>query len=332
MDFVNTRSLGKGEKLFHERDSSPEVYFLRVGTLLILKGELLIGQVKAPNFVGEIGPILNTNRSTTVIAKTPASLDVYDGRQMMAKLSLQSELGVKFFRSLIERFEMIRNRVDEYQYQILAECLKILAVHASEKKIAEKKLEFSDIKNVRREMEVALEQTMTRKDAAEDFATLQRLAKQHAVPEKYGQSVATRFRSFAPIDLKPFKTPKSEMFSDFKTGAQSVAEKIIVLTRHLTDFQTLGLNRPEMEITLIEETMPFQTRMQILKELMLSTYAKGSLDDFKRHVTEFDRAIKTLTEDQAQPDMPLGSIAKKFNLDQPYMKSLQAKWKEFLMK
>lgn len=332
MDFVKTRSLSKGEKLFHERDSSNEVFYLRVGTLLILKGEILIGQIKPPNFVGELGPVLNMPRSTTLIAKTAASLDVYDGKEMMAKLTIQNEMGTKFLRSLSERFEMVRERVNDYQYQILIECLKILAVHISEKKIVEKKLEFSDIKSVRREVEISLDQVLTRKDAVEDFAALHKMAKQYGVQDKFEKGIATRFRSFTPIDLKPYKIPRFDTFLDFRAAAQNIAEKTVALTKHLTEYQGLGLSRMDSEITLIEETMPFAVREQILKELMLATYAKGSLDDFKRQVTEFDRAVKALAEEPGHADMPLGPVAKKFALDQPYFKTLQTKWKEFLMK
>lgn len=332
MEFVKTRSLSKGEKLFHEKDMSPEVFFLRVGTLLVLKGEILIGQVKPPSFVGEMGPVLNMPRSTTIIAKSAASLDVYDGREMMAKLTIQSEMGMKFLRSLSERFDMMRERVNDYQYQFLMECMKILAILISEKKIVDKKLQFTDIKNVRREVEVMLDQTMTRKDAVEDYAALHKMAKQHGVLEKFEQGISTRFRAFELVDLKPFKLPRPDTFSDFRAGSQSIAEKIVTLTRCLTEFQSLGLSRLESEITLIEETMPFPAREQILKELMLSVYAKGSLDDFKRQVTEFDRSVKALVEETGHADMPLGPIAKKFNLAEPYFKSLQTKWKEFLMK
>ncbi len=332
MDFVKTRSLSKGEKLFHEKDTSTDVFFLRVGTLLVLKGEILIGQVKPPTFVGEMGPVLNMPRATTIIAKTAASLDVYDGREMMAKLTIQNEMGTKFLRSLSERFEMVRDRVSEYQYQYLMECMKILAILISEKKIVDKKLEFTDIKNIRREVELMLGQSMARKDAVEDCAVLHKMAKQHGVSDKFEQSISARFRTFELIDLKPFKLPRSDSFLDFRSGAQSIAEKIVILTRCLTEFQNLGLSRLESEITLIEETMPFPAREQILKELMLSVYAKGSLDDFKRQVTEFDRAVKSLVEETGHTDMPLGPIAKKFNLDEPYFKSLQTKWKEFLMK
>lgn len=332
MEFTKTRSLAAGEKLFHEKSASAEVYYLRVGTLLILKGEILIGQVKPPAYVGELGPVLNMPRSTTVIAKTAASLDVYDGRELMAKLTLQSDMGIKFLRSLGDRFEMLRDRVNEYQYQVLDECLKIMSVHLSEKKIAEKRMGFADIKLVRREIEVALQQVMSRKDVVEDHAALYRMAKQHGVKDKFEAGVATRFRTWAPMDMKPYKIPRIETFSDFRTAAQNIAQKIVELTAVLAEYQKLGLSHLESEVIVMEETLPFKAREQILKELMLATYAKGSLDDFRRSVTEFDRAIKSLAEESGKSDMPLGSVAKKFSLEQPYMQALQAKWKEFLMK
>lgn len=332
MDFVKTRSVGKGEKLFREREMSTEVYFLRVGTLLILKGEILVGQLKPTCFVGGLGPVLNLPRSATVLAKTPASLDVYDCREMMAKLTVQSDLGVKFLRSLSERFDMMREKVDDYQYQVLAECLKILSVLISEKKVVEKKMEFSDIKLIRRELEVTLGQTITRKDAVEDYAGLNKMAKQYGVTDKFEKGMATRFKSFTPIDLKPYKIPRLETYPDFKSAAQNIAQKTIELLRRITELHALGLPRPESEMILIEEAMPFAMREQILKELMLGKYAKGSLDEFKRSVTEFDRTVKALAEEQGHSDMALGSVARHFGLDEPYIRSLQTKWKEFLMK
>ncbi len=329
----NTRSLEKGEKLFHERDASREIYFLRVGTLLLFKGDILIGQVQAPSFVGEIGPILNVSRSSTMIAKTPVSLDVFDGKELVGKLSLRSDLGEKLVKSLAERFEMIRDRLNEYQYAILGECLKILALMISEKKVSDRSMNFSDIKAVRREMEVALDQMIMRKDGIEDYAVLIKMAKQYGLKEKYELALKNRFASFQPIDLKPYRRIPLDATSDFKQVAQLYAEKILVLTRYLADFHSLGLGQLESEIVLIEEALPFNAREQIMKELLLGKYAHGSLDDFRRQITEFDRTIKALCEESGRgAELPLAPIAKKFNLEQEYIKALQAKWKEYLAK
>lgn len=332
MDFTKTRTLDRGERLFREREPSDDVYFLRIGTLLVVKGETLIGQIVSPSFVGELGPILNSPRTTSVIAKTPCSLDLYDGQALMGKLTLQSDLGCKFLRSISERYEMVRDRVGEYQNLVVFECMRILSVHMSEQKVADKKLDFSDIKNVRRDIEVMLEQMIGRKDAVEDLNTLFKVAQQYGVKDKFKNDMTVRFRAFQPLDLKQFKIQRVESYPDFRSAAQFIADKIVVLTRYIADFQTMGLAQLESEARLVEESIPFQDRVHILKQLVLSKYSHGSLDEFKRLMTDFDRTVKLIAEEPGYETQPISPLAKKFNLDVQYVQSLQTKWKEFLMK
>ncbi len=332
MEFVKTRSLNQGEKLFRERDSSREIYHLRVGVLLMLKGDLIVGQVKAPAFVGEVGSILGLQRGTTVIAKTSSSVDIYDAAEMMAKLTTQSDLGSKFIHNLVERFDMLRDRAHEYQYLALDECKKILSVLISEKKVEERKLSFSDMKGVRRDVELLIDQVVTRNSGSEDFAAMQQMAKKHNVADKFQDGLNKRFRALTFHDLKAQKIPRVDTFQDFKTAANFICEKIALMLKYVADYQMLGLSHLESELVMMEETLPFAAREQILKEQLLSVYAKGSLDDFKRQVTEFDRAVKTLTEDTGRTDLPLAPLARKFGLGDAYMKSLQTKWMEFIKK
>lgn len=332
MDFVKTRSLSQGEKLFREREPSREIYYLRVGTLLMLKGDLIIGQIKPPAFVGELGPVQNLPRSTTVMAKTAVSVDVYDSAEMLAKLTIQSDLGTKFISSLVDRFEMLRDRTFEHQYLVIVECKKILSVLMSERKVEDQKLGYGEMKNVRRDVEVLIDQVITKKDALEDFDKLQQLARRHLVLDKFDTDIKKRFKSVTFHDLKPMRLPRVDTFTDFKTAAQFIADKISLCLRYIGEYQSLGLSHLESELVLMEETLPFAAREQILKEQLLSVYAKGSLDDFKRQVTEFDRAMKALAEDRGTSDLPLAPIARKFGLDEAYMKALQAKWKDYLKK
>ncbi|MBI4179908.1 cyclic nucleotide-binding domain-containing protein [bacterium] len=330
MDLARSRSLGQGEKLCKEGDPSAELYWIRTGTILILKGSVIVGQVGALSFVGEIGVVLGQPRSMTLIAKTPCVLDIYDGGSFMAKLSLNSDHGVKFLRGLSERFELIRNRVTEYHNAFLDECLKILAVLISEKKMTEKKLQFTDMKNIRRDVEVMLAQNLTRRDAVEDFSNLHKAARSTGVSDKFQAGVTNRFKSFAPMDLKTFRVQRPETFPDLQTAARDVVRKILDMSDQLVACQSLGMARLESELILIEETLPFDAREQILKELMLGKYAKGSLDDFRRQITEFDRSVKALAEEPGHKNMPLASVAKRFELDREYIGRLQDKWKEYL--
>ena len=60
-------------------------------------------------------------------------------------------------------------------------------------------------------------------------------------------------------------------------------------------------------------------------------FAEMVIEVMQRHVTDFDRAVKLLSEEPGYETQPLSPLAKKFNLDVQYVQALQKKWKEFLM-
>lgn len=320
---MNTRGLVRGELLFYEGDPSRDIFVLNIGTLLVLKGSIVICELHPPSFIGELGCIMNASRSTTVIAKTPAALDVHSGKDFTGSLTLESEQGMEFLEGLVRRFEATRERVNEYQYRIISECLAILAVLIAEKQIAETQAIPSEIKKIRPGIAAALGQLIRNDDAVEDFAVLKRTAEKHGLKPKFDAALFSQFRSFTPLDLSSFKAAPLNTYVNFKIAAADIAEKIIVLTRYLADFQALELMPVNARIAHAERSLPFEVREQCLREIFLGTRKNHPRDEFKAVQEEFNTALKLFKSDEKHPARSLFPISRTFEIDRPYLKSLQ---------
>ncbi|OGH58987.1 MAG: hypothetical protein A3G34_05675 [Candidatus Lindowbacteria bacterium RIFCSPLOWO2_12_FULL_62_27] len=323
---LNTRKVSKGDTVLREGDRTGEVYHLREGSLLVLKGDTIIGQVKAPTFIGELSVALNRPRSTTVIARTDATLDIYDGKTLLEKLTLQSDMGFQLIGTLVNRFEMTKQRINEYQQAIIKEYVNLLATLIAENKIKADRLPFTEAKKLRRDNEMMLDGLLSHKDAYEDYNTMMRLAAEKKTEEEFKKRAATRFRSFAPVNLKTFKIPSASSFLSLKEGIVKIGNEIAVLSRYLAGFQAMDVGCVESEMTLMEESVPFAGREQMLREILLAD--KTSIEDIQKRRKDFDLEVKGMAASADRDGTPLAPVAKRFGLDVEYAKQLRKKWKE----
>lgn len=332
MTTATVRSLAKGEILMHEMDTSQEAYGIQSGVLLVLKGDIIIGEVRPPGFVGEIGVILNKPRSTTVIARTAAVLDVFDLKKMLEDIQLESKTGIKFLKSLTDRLEMTRAKVEELQHLILKECAKKLAFLISEKRVKGRDVPFPAYQQLCHDVEVSIDQDLSHDDAIEDLEILHSIARRNEVDGPFVERMSTRFRSFTPIDLGPYAVPRLDTFLNFRDAAKSIAEHIVVLTRYLADYHTLGLSHIDSDISVIEEVLPLVQRQHLLKELLHEHKAKSDPETCSRQMREFDLAMQDIIASPNPQDQPLFPVAKRFGIGQTYIRALQMEWKNHLVR
>lgn len=320
---MDTLKLGRGVKLFFEGDPSKDIFFLTSGTLLVMKGAVQICELTTPAMIGELGCILNAPRSTTVFAKTPAELTVKDGKEMLSRLKLESGDGIKILEGMAKRFDLTRTFVIEYQHKIINECMKILAVLIAEKQVEEKDLKPSVVKKLRSDAEIILARGIHREDPAEDLKSLKTDADKYRVKKRFDAVLAGQFRSFTPLDLEPFNLPSLKAYLNFKTATEDIARKIVVLTRYLADFQTLDIPAMDTQIIQIEKNLPFGARARLLREIVASGRNAANPEDVKR-AAEFEAAIDSFTADPGHASRSLLPVAKCFDADPSYVRSLQA--------
>ncbi len=319
---IRTMSVSRGQKLIKEGSPSAEIFFVLNGSLLVLKGDILIGEVQAPSFTGELGPLLARPRSTTMIARQEAAVDVYLAQDLFSKLTLQNEWGNKFINTLIHRLGMTKKRVEDYQRLTIDHYVTLLAHLMADHRVAEEGFAPADIRRLRQEYEISLSAMLTHRDVQDDHATIFRLARQNGVEEKFKSQVSTRFRSFAPLDLSPFRVPRLEAALNFREAAKSLAEQIVILTRYLADFQTMDIDRLDSEIPVIDSVLPFSSRADVLH-----TAARDRLKD---RMGDLEKDLHAMAERPDRDNLPLSNLAKQFGLDLVYRQQLREKWKGFV--
>ena len=104
-------SLKRGDYLMKEGEMSTEIYFLKEGSLKVVKqsssgAEILVTTLKAGEMLGELGVLLRKKRSASVFASEDSIVITIPKEKFEAHLSAQP----KWFRIL---FETISNRLEE---------------------------------------------------------------------------------------------------------------------------------------------------------------------------------------------------------------------------
>ena len=106
---MRERRLGEGDVLAAEGARGTEMYFVRSGTLAIVKGitggvEQVVAKIGPGEFVGEMALFDRRPRSATIRAETDADLLVLDRRAVQALINMSPAAAAAFLRALSEEF------------------------------------------------------------------------------------------------------------------------------------------------------------------------------------------------------------------------------------
>ena len=106
---MRERHLRAGQVLAKEGARGTEMYFIREGTLAIVKGvtggiEQVVAQVGAGEFVGEMALFDRRPRSATIRAETEVQLLVLDRNAVAVLVNVNPATAAAFLRALSEEF------------------------------------------------------------------------------------------------------------------------------------------------------------------------------------------------------------------------------------
>jgi CRP-like cAMP-binding protein len=106
---MRERHLRAGQILAKEGARGTEMYFIRKGTLAIVKGvtggiEQVVAQIGAGEFVGEMALFDRRPRSATIRAETEAELLVLDRNAVQVLVNINPATAAAFLRALSEEF------------------------------------------------------------------------------------------------------------------------------------------------------------------------------------------------------------------------------------
>ena len=109
---MRERRLRAGQVLAKEGARGTEMYFVRTGTLAIVKGvtggtggiEQIVARIGAGEFVGEMALFDRRPRSATIRAETEAELLVLDRKAVQVLVSMSPAAAAAFLRAISEEF------------------------------------------------------------------------------------------------------------------------------------------------------------------------------------------------------------------------------------
>ena len=106
---MRERHLRPGQVLAKEGARGSEMYFIRAGTLAIVKGvtggiEQVVARVGTGEFVGEMALFDRRPRSATIRAETDVELLVLDRKAVQLLVNLSPATAAAFLRALSEEF------------------------------------------------------------------------------------------------------------------------------------------------------------------------------------------------------------------------------------
>lgn len=109
---MRERRLRAGQVLAKEGARGTEMYFVRTGTLAIVKGvtggiggiEQIVARIRAGEFVGEMALFDRRPRSATIRAETDAQLFVLDRKAVQVLVNMSPAAAAAFLRALSEEF------------------------------------------------------------------------------------------------------------------------------------------------------------------------------------------------------------------------------------
>jgi CRP-like cAMP-binding protein len=106
---MRERRLREGQVLAKEGARGTEMYFVRAGSLAIVKGitggvEQVVARIGAGEFVGEMALFDRRPRSATIRAESAAELLVLDRRAVQVLVNMSPAVAAAFLRALSEEF------------------------------------------------------------------------------------------------------------------------------------------------------------------------------------------------------------------------------------
>jgi CRP-like cAMP-binding protein len=110
----------KGEFLIREGEEGSEFYLLEKGCLDVLILGRKVNSIDANSsqeFIGEVGAVLGTSRTATIIAATDSDVLCFPRLEFETVLKNSPSIGVKLIRSLCEKVFNSASNLAEYQIE-----------------------------------------------------------------------------------------------------------------------------------------------------------------------------------------------------------------------
>jgi len=110
---VRLKRFEPGDFIIREGEASEEVYCLLEGLAEARSRDVTVGEVRPPEFFGEIGFLLNQRRIASVVAESVCTVQVLDNREFVELIRNKPQVIVSMAGTLAHRIVELNDRVVE---------------------------------------------------------------------------------------------------------------------------------------------------------------------------------------------------------------------------
>lgn len=331
MNASQTRQFEKNEVVFREGTDAKDIHVLMSGKLGIFRNRRFVKSVRGRGvFVGEMGNLLDSKRSATVITLEPSTLIVIPkgADKIFAE---HAEIGIKLLESLRFRLSETYDRAVKLWDKILDTVTDMLVYELATKTAGKKGLTFAQTESTRMEAEKAVRVELRSENF--EFTKLPDLLKRWDIEEEFNRHVKEKYPRFKIVDLNQMKDLWKKRMPE---GTPEKYQRAIDLARgvsELTDFLTsFGVQDEETsseEIDMLESTIPLERRIAMLKSISQNVLTpKVGIDKMKQINRDFDAEIDEAgrSEKRTGRSYPLLEFAKKLEIGSPYTEDLRKEY------
>lgn len=256
--------------IFNEGDHGDAIYVLMAGGLAVHKGNRFVAAIGQEGaFIGEMGSLLGSKRSATVITKSPTKMLVIPGGVENLFLA-KRQIGFKLVENLRRRLGVTIERSQKQWFALYDDMKAILKYEATVKSMADNRRSIDDIDKDKKEIDKIMTQRL--EDDRHDYYALERVSVDLKIHEIFVKRVKEKYPKFSPFDFEGarevWKAMPPESAAHLKDYAVKLAGMLDQITGFVSSFEIMDRETEAEEMDVLERAMPFEDRSKQLVDMI----------------------------------------------------------------
>lgn len=331
MTATQVQQLGRHQVLFKEGDEATNFYSLVSGKLAVFRQKKFVRAVSGRGiFVGEMGTLLGSKRSATMIALEPSSL-IPIPKSIDKIFEIHPDIGLKLLESLRRRLSETYDQAEKVWASVLKEITELLIYEATAKTVAKKSLAVDQVEAERK----LVRQFVVREIESEefDYSKISTLLKRWDIESEYPKHLREKYPRFKYVDLKKtrdlWKKHVMDTIPDKMQHCIGLVSALNELTEFTTSFGFQDESTGMEELDMLESSIPLDRRTAFLRAIAQKVLTpKEGIEKMKRINRDIDTDVEEADRHERRTSrvFHLSGPAKKFGIETEYIDELR---KEF---
>lgn len=336
-DAAQPQKYEKNKVVFKEGEAAPNFFVLMSGKLGVFRQRKFVKSISGRGiFVGEMGSLLGSKRSATVITLEPASLLPIPGSTDKIFLH-HAQIGDKLMASLRHRLSETYDQAEKLWEHVVEKIIDVIVYEASTKTAMRKTMTFGELELEKSKVKVMVVNEFHADDF--EYAKIQVLVKKLDVEVEFERNMKEKFPRFKYVSLKHMKDLWKKRLPEDTTEKLRHCIDLAVglndLTDFLTSFGTHGDQTGAEETDMLESAIDFTKRAAILKSIAQEVLTpKEGIEKMKTINRDIDVEIEEGDRRQQKTGrvFGFGEFAKKTGIGSPYIDRLRSEFWTVCMK